>query len=668
MQVSARAHMAAALALGASLAASTAALAQPTQSAGHAGHMGGACGQPTALTYTLPMPLDQAAMAPLTTTLERAEPIYLEFALSAAGRVVFRSGTEDSETDPYLTLYDRTGQIMTEDDDGAGGYNALVDVALDAGTYCVQLHAYSPMVNRFAPMTLMAATGEAAEELAARLEPGAADIAALCTDPALTSEVPGALGPGLGEMMLDARVPEGLHSDWIFQVDSPMSLQVDAIGRNLDTMLVLAADGMLIAENDDGPIDTDSRIAVELEPGSYCLSLSGFDGAGGEAQLRLSDELDAPMTSDLSAACTDPDLTNAFGWPVQAGMGIAEVGGSLDYGARSDWSIEVRQEMTVQVDVRSMAFDTVLNIVDETGMVIDYNDDGIGTGTDSRIVRTLVPGRYCLAVEALGGGEGAFDLAITDEPEAVPGDVLDTPMCSDPEMTDALGAEIAPGFGGLTVPVMIGSGARQDWSFVVTEATDLRIDARGRDFDTLLQFGDATGIVLQENDDGPTGTDSQLEMTILPGTYCLGLSGFAGASGAGELVLTEMDAATRAGESVARGEGVPAPGSAEIEELGALIDGLQTSAPSQAQTKWVAFSLDAGAEVRIDAVSASGSFMLRLFTEAGDLVAEEWGAGGFSPTRLNEALHPGRYLVGMSLDDPSGSKLRTLAITRRGAE
>jgi len=463
-------------------------------------------------------------------------------------------------------------------------------------------------------------------------------------------------------------VPEGQRSDWIFQVDAPMSLQVDAIGRDLDTMLTLAADGVLLAENDDGPVATDSRITVDLEPGSYCLSLSGFEGTGGEAQLRLTDELDAPMAGDLSAACADPDLTNAFGWPVEPGMGVAEVGGSLDYGARSDWSIDVRQEMAVQIDLRSMNFDTVLNIVDDTGMIVDYNDDGTGMGTDSRIVRTLAPGRYCLAVEALSGGEGPFDLAITDEPEAAPANVLVTPMCSDPAMTADLGTEIAPGFGGLTAPVTLEPGARQDWSFVVAEATDIRIDARGRDFDTILQFGDAAGMVLQENDDGPSGTDSQLELTILPGAYCLGLSGFAGEAGTGELVLTEVDAATRAGEAVSRGESVPAPGSAEIEDLGALADSLQTSAPSQAQTKWVAFSLDAGAEVRIDAVSASGSFTLRLFTEAGDLVAEEWGPGGFSPTRLNEALHPGRYLVAMALDNAGGSKLRTLSITRLAAQ
>ena len=51
-----------------------AASAQTAQSAGRIGQMNGACGQPLALTYSLSMPVNQVAAAPLDAAFLRAEP------------------------------------------------------------------------------------------------------------------------------------------------------------------------------------------------------------------------------------------------------------------------------------------------------------------------------------------------------------------------------------------------------------------------------------------------------------------------------------------------------------------------------------------------------------------------------------------------------------------
>jgi hypothetical protein len=659
------------------LVAAPAALAQSTQSAGRSGQLAGACGQPLALTHTLSMPVDQVAAAPLQGAFERAEPFYLEFTLGEATRVALRTEVGDDSTDPYLSVLDRSGTVIAADDDSAGGFDAILDLTLDPGTYCAQVRPVSGSTDALQPVTLRLATGRAVEELMASvvLPPGPAD---LCTDPALTADLDRALAPGVGSFTLQAAVDPDSRRDWRLSVSAPMELQIDARSGQFDTTLTLVdGAGGIVAENDDGPnTGTDSRIALAVEPGEYCLSLSGYEGGSGLAEVAFSDTPDAVIVGPIGSACSDPALTSELGVALAPGLGSYSLSSSVEAGSRSDWRFDVTEAVEVQFDLRSGDFDTLMSLVDASGSLLDQNDDG-PDGTNSRIVRTLSPGSYCLAVEGFGGSGGAFDLALTDTPSAGGGGMgggAAQGLCSDPAQTAELGTAAGPGFGGLTAKTDLPPGGRRDFRLSVGAPMTLSFGARSGSFDTMLRLATPDGAVLAENDDGPGGgTDSAFDLALAPGEYCLALESFAGGGGAAEVSVTEGMAGAggttgggaAGGDPVALGEAVPGPDSGvAVEDLGVLADRLESSRTIDDQTKWLAFTVDVAGPVRVDAISLGGSFTLRLYAEAGDRLGDSFGAGGISPARIEMPLDPGRYLVAVTLDPYASSKLRNVSITR----
>lgn len=647
--------------IAAALAPSVA--AQPLQTAGRGGSLAGACGQPQALTYSLPQALDGTPMAPLSVELERAEPIYLEFVLEAETRLALRTEAADG-SDPYLALFAAGGQVLAEDDDTAGGYNALIDQTLQPGTYCVQLRLYSGATDARARIALSAATGDAAAELAVLPPSGEVDAATLCTDPALVAPLDTALMPGFGRFDLNAAVDAGSRRDWQFSVDVATALQADTTQSTFDTVLTLTdAFGNIVGSNDDGPSGTDSRVAVELQPGDYCLSVSGYDGGGGETTLVLKDTPDAPIVGDASTGCSNPEITAAFGTVLAPGLGRAAIAGTLIPGSRRDWTLEVTAAGTYQFDLGSAEFDTVLTLLDGSGMTIEMNDDRADS-IDSRIVATLEPGSYCLLVEGLGGSGGAFDLSASDRIDAQGDQTFGTAACTAPEMTAELGVDPSPGFGSHRLDAEIPRNGRQDWTFSTAGATSLKIEARSDEFDTILTLYDASGGMLVQNDDAEGTTNSALSYAIGPGEYCLTLEGFAGEGGRAEVALSELGAASE-NATAELGEVIPAPDSGiAIEEMGVLQDMLQSNAASEDATKWMAFSTEAAGDVTVNAVSASGGFTLRLFAEDGTRLGAAESVAGLAPATLTLALQPGRYLVAMTLPPESTSKLRNVMITR----
>lgn len=653
----------------AALAASAAlpATAQSLQTAGRGGSIAGACGQPQALTYSLPGPLDRTAMAPLSVEIERAEPVYLEFALEAEARVVLRTEAPEPDTDPYLALLAAGGAILAEDDDLAGALQAMIDEQLPAGTYCAQLRIYGGTTGARPRITLSAATGEAAEALAAIPPAGTPDASLNCTDPALTRRLGTVLGPGFGRFSEAAEVPEGARSDWQISVAEPTPFQADTSNSGFDTTLTLSdLSGNVIASNDDGQgTGTDSRVVAELEPGDYCLSVAGYGGAGGSTTLVFSDTPEDPIPGDISTACTDPALTQALGTTLVPGIGRAAVSGLMVPNGRSDWTVEVGEAGTFQFDAGSTAFDTVLTLLDAGGAVLQTNDDREGS-IDSRIVADLAPGSYCLAVESLGGsGSGMFELSATDEISAPGADLPDEMPCSTAAITDDLGEPLAAGFGSRTVDTTVEADGRRDLALSLAAPMTLRFDARSGSFDTILRLADASGTTLAENDDGPGGTDSTFSLALAPGDYCLTVEGFVGAGGPAQLVVAEVGAPVSGTPTAEAGEVIPAPGSdIAVEDLGTLEASLQTNAAEEAATKWVAFTTASAGTVRISAVSASGGFVLRLFAEDGTRLGAAESAAGLTPATLSLDLAPGRYLVSMALPPDSPSRLRNIVIAR----
>ena len=633
------------------------------QTAGRGGQATGLCGQTVALTYSLTQPIDLSSVSPLALNIVRGEPLYLEFQLSEAARFVARTTTDNPDGDPFLTIYNAAGDVVTSDDDTAGGYDSMVDSELAPGTYCAQVRPLTGSSQEPLLTTLTLATGDAAAELAATATAGGGnvDYSALCSDPTMTTDLGTAIGAGLGTITRDIMLQAGSRQDWQVTVSEDMPVQFDARSDDFDTVLTLVDEnGSYIGDNDDGPEGTNSQLPVRLPPGSYCLSLTAYEGGSGNATLTVSDEVANPPAGPIGTACTDPSITQDFANSIAPGMGTQSVPVSIARNSRSDWRIEVTAPTEIQVDAKSTWFDTVLTLVDANGNVVVENDDG-PLNTDSRITRTLQPGSYCLAVAGYGGDGGEGELVISDSPEPDPVDSGTVPGCSDPTITSDLGTTIDTGTGIVSIPANIPANTRQDWRMDVAEEVQLRMDANSNIMDTVLKLYDANGALIEENDDNPNGvgTNSRIERTLSPGSYCVSMEGFAGGEGTGELSLLVLG---EAGSGTASGQALPEPDA--IEDLGTLTTVLQSSAMVEDQTRWLSFTVSEPTGVRVDAVSASGGFTLRLLNESGEMLDVAEGYSGLTPTTLRTNLEPGKYIVAMSMNEGVTARLRNVVITK----
>ncbi|MCC6305717.1 MAG: hypothetical protein IT545_11055 [Rhodobacteraceae bacterium] len=635
--------------------AQTRQLAEPAQTAPEAT---GTCGQPLAATHVLRQPLDRVAAEPFEATLRFHGPAWLEFTLAETARTVLRTEAR-GEDDPVLLLFDRGGAIIS-DDDGGGNVDALVDMSLAAGTYCAQVRLFGSGIVPEAVVPVLLATGAEAEALAV-VAAGSGDAPA-CADPALTTDA-GPVAPGMGELALSLMLAPSSHSDVSFTTGETMELEFGARSTEFDTQLTLFGPGGELASDDDGAGGTDSRIVTSLEPGQYCLRVTSYDGDGGPFDLRLSDE----PTTPAGTFCADPTITADFPAEVAPGMGTIAADGTIGAGGASDWRLRVLTTALYQIDARSDALDTMIELRDAADSYVDGNDDG-PDGLNSRLVRELAAGDYCLRVTGYGGATGAFSLVLTDSPGDTPPATADA--CADPTMTEPLGRLVGPGLGILKVPGTLAPGARQDWTLSVEGAVTVQFDAASADFDTVLELWHAGGGRLAESDDDPDagGTNSRLVEALAPGDYCLSLRSWDDSgTGAYEVALTEQDPATLRRAAIEAGEMIPEAGSGvDVEALGTLATTLQTQRLSQTRTKWLAFEVGEPGLVQVIASSLVGDFTLRLYDGAGVRLGESRSAGMPRTAALYREMPAGRFVVAMTADPGAAGRLdlRQVTLTR----
>lgn len=142
-------------------------------------------------------------------------------------------------------------------------------------------------------------------------------------------------------------------------------------------------------------------LQATLSAGTYEVMPTTYLGSGarGDYQLTASE-----------ATCSGAD-TIAFGETVAGALTGAECrrSGGQYYDV---WTLELVDEVEVQIDMTSAAFDTYLILLDDTGTQIEVNDDG-GSGTNSMIRRTLAAGAYELRASSFSPyATGSYQLTV----------------------------------------------------------------------------------------------------------------------------------------------------------------------------------------------------------------------------------------------------------------
>jgi hypothetical protein len=269
--------------------------------------------------------------------------------------------------------------------------------------------------------------------------------------------------------------------------------------------------------DDDGGGDTDARVRASLpETATYLLI----------AQAYAADE-EGAFTLNLEAT---PEPTTAAPQPVSVGQSLeAELAETdaldEDEGVFYDvWTVEARAGQRLVAVMEAESFDAYLRFgrLDADGAFeeLEVDDDG-GGGTDARL-RTRVPntGVYELRATSLEEGTGPYRLSLAEG--------------------------VAPAETASRQPIRAGETASGELSdmdavrdddqyydyWVYESRGDERITVRltSEAFDAFLEFGRWDGetfLATDSNDDGPDGTNSELEVSLSSsGTYAIRASSY----------------------------------------------------------------------------------------------------------------------------------------------
>ena len=344
--------------------------------------------------------------------------------------------------------------------------------------------------------------------------------------------VQGALGPG--DPAPSARGPFKVYR---FSARQGDRLTATLRSTDFDAFLRLAqvVGGITdeIANDDDGGGDGDARLRFTVpSDGEYLLVAQSLED-GGAGAFTLALERSPVPTTDAPRPI---DVGQTTGGELAETDAVQEDDGSY----YDTWALDARRGQRLSVLVESPAFDAFVTFgqPDAEGrfQATQSNDDGDqpGDSTNARLhVRVPEAGTYQIRVGSIGVATGLYKLTVEPGPEP-PARANRQPIEIGEEVEGRLDENDA---------VLDDESYHEFWTVQARAGDRLKIRMTSGEFDTFLAFGRLARDVFQEivsNDDGTTGTDSELEVTVpRNGEYAIRASALGGGlSGAYRLALT----------------------------------------------------------------------------------------------------------------------------------
>ena len=314
-----------------------------------------------------------------------------------------------------------------------------------------------------------------------------------------------------------------------FGLDADGPVRVTVESDDFDTYLVLlGVDGddlYYIDYNDDSGTGTNSSLMSDLEAGGYlAVVLSYIEGESGDYLLEV-ETLDEELLEPEPVPAEEPGVNYSVEVTDQSPIAYAYTGGDDYYVpglsgftpvAAFEFSVE--QTGIYQLDGFSETEDVVLSLWDESTdlpVMMEYNDDGSGTGTDSRMVVMLPAGDYMALVNVYSGGLPEGELGFSWQPAEQetrslrPGRAVEAVFTY--ETTDVYYTFEVDGPGELVVTA----------------------DAVTDDIDPYIDLW-SPGRAEYSDDDGGDGVNSRLEVQVAPedtGEWTLHVTTYGGGEG-----------------------------------------------------------------------------------------------------------------------------------------
>lgn len=279
------------------------------------------------------------------------------------------------EFDTFLVVRLPSGEELTNDD--AAGSDSVVTFRAQEGTVHLGVTSYAGEVSG----TYTLSASEVGEP--SRIEVG--------------ESIQGSLsGTGL------------LMQTYLLEGEAGEAVEISLTSGEFDTVLeVRGPDGREL-RNDDAPdgMGTDSRMLyVFSAAGEAEITVSSFGGETGAFSLsvrrdpRLADYQELPQAAQLTAGGAVTQMLGP-GDPIDGQGSFYQ-----------EFTIEAERDSMVELVLRSVDFDTYLEVIAPDGS--SYSDDDSAGGTDSRVsFRAPLSGEYTVrATSYFGEGSGLFTLS-----------------------------------------------------------------------------------------------------------------------------------------------------------------------------------------------------------------------------------------------------------------
>jgi hypothetical protein len=401
-----------------------------------------------------------------------------------------RAELRSRDLDSWLAVLDPDGRSVASDDDGLGERDSAVNFrAATAGRYTLLASSFGEELRVGAyDLSLAEDTGDFPDAgKAVAIRPGETKA--------------GRLESG------DAVGTRGLEDRWTFEGRAGEVVRLDAASTDFDAYLVLRHEAMAVDSNDDGGGDRNARVlAVLPSSGTYTATVSSFSDSrgGGRYTLAMAD-LSAPAPRGRTARIA---VGQRLAGRLEEGDQPREEGGVQDV-----WEFEGTEGQDVTIELRSPAFDTYLELRGPGGDLVSENDDGFGEGTDSFVSAHLPrAGRYRITVRGYGEAEatGLYELALGAATPPAP-----SGLPVEARLGETYTGRLEPG------DSLLGDSSYADvFLFRPGSSGPVLFQLRSSDFDAYLLLQDADGRTLASDDDGGSGTDSQLTFEVVAGrTY-----------------------------------------------------------------------------------------------------------------------------------------------------
>lgn len=378
--------------------------------------------------------------------------------------------------DPILYLLDHNGSVMASDDDGAGNLNSRISRTLNAGVYFLYASSYSQGETGSYEITL---------------------IEGVPPSPCPATAVIGFPGVEAGVTDEEGCIYNGFYLDsWrvVIPSDTLVTFQVDS-EELLPALMVTDTTGGPLAGVPSNGIGT-AWLEGYLEAGSYDIWV------GDEAEPGRSGSYTLAVRPGPTVTQCPSEGPIEFAGTVAGTLTAEDC--FLMYSHTDAWELELTDATPVTASVAASGFVATAMITNVRGETVGYfhgehDTEGI----------QLEPGSYRVWVLSDDGAGGDYTLSVNVAGQ-MPACDADGSVALDDTVTGALSS---------TDCVLSGGRYADMWTTSLDETTTVRITLDTDKFDAYLIVADSMGIEIGADDDGGSGANAALTLTLDAGLY-----------------------------------------------------------------------------------------------------------------------------------------------------